>query len=1282
MDNNNLAFITPQFLRSVWDLEYRNFKGSDQEQELLAVLERWSRRTDLYETAAEPAFIDEFFRKIWGYVQAGQAGSEQIFTLHPKFGIKGAGAKGGVGKSDAALGAFRKDPQLYVPQVLCEFKDIRSNLDTPQNRKGNTKSPVEQGLNYLSAARRGMFGHEPILPLWAIITDMNEFRLYWYERGEQQYLQFIIHRKDLFDGPCLLDDTEEARFSRFLFTRIFHKSTLITEGVSGRPRLYQLIQQQQFHQKALENAFYKDYKEYRQYLYEILLQHNNVGTDRFPGTRGRLVHLAQKIIDRCIFIFFCEDMGQVIEFPPQVLRTFLITKSDDPYFNREGLTIWEQLRELFRALDEGSMFGDDKFNCFNSGLFARDPDMECLHIPNYAFCEAGQGQSEFTLSGHRKTLLYLSATYNYASEGLNQFERIDEKLSTEFKGYDAKRNLSLYTLGRIFEQSITELEILTAEADNLPSLNKLTKRKRDGVYYTPEWVVERIVRETLGRRLSNLKDDCGWPDLHSDELPNIESINKYEQQLTNIRVVDPACGSGAFLISTLRFLVDEWRALQRLRRQLTDDYLHPESLEIDVIRSILSRNIYGVDINPASVEITKLTLWLFTARGDKPLSTLDEHIRTGNSLIGPDFFENLAPYSDEEKERVNAFDWKTSFPEVFKNGGFDSVVGNPPYVKLQNFRDFHGDMAEYLARPVDQRGCYESTQTGNFDLYLPFIEKGIQLLNDEGQLGYIAPSLWVMNEYGAGLRNYIARGENLWGWIDFGSYQVFDEATNYTALQFYSRASNEEVIVDVANDGILPEESWDQGRDVFSYEELVFENRWLLITREDRRIINHLLRNSIRLGDDDVASIFVGVQTSADSIYHLERLGSCRYLCKPKGPDAPDPYEVNIEDDLMKPLVSGKNAKRYVEPFKKNYILFPYMINDEGEAYLIPQTRMVDDYPKAWAYLISWEKELRGRESGKMNIDKKWYGYNYPKNLNKQDIVKLIVPRLVDSLGCSVDRLGELFLDNVDVGGITPAPGVPLFFLAGVINGKVADFMFQRISKPFRGNYKSANRQFIAPLPVPKANKNQQEFVAEIAERLQQYHTQRRNLLSEIERRASTLDKQIKPVKWLFPILTTKRKLLEEAPRNLDTDQRKDWAQQRFNENLNNKYQTLGELLRPGVIMEVKYDRKELQFLLGDSVALDKIYVEDTEGSLIAAQWQVIAQTYSVTDKSDGKKFANTLRKLRAPSNPVTVNQITDLVQELFCIIRKIENDEFSLNQCLYKLYRLENLDIRRIEAA
>jgi type I restriction-modification system DNA methylase subunit len=159
-------------------------------------------------------------------------------------------------------------------------------------------------------------------------------------------------------------------------------------------------------------------------------------------------------------------------------------------------------------------------------------------------------------------------------------------------------------------------------------------------------------------------------------------------RLKSFTVVDPACGSGAFLITALRYLVEAWHEVRGLRRQITKGRAEKDS-DDEVIAEILTSNIYGVDINPASVEITRLALWLHTARGDKPLSTLDDNIREGNSLIGSDFYTgqiDLAFYDDIQKERVNAFDWETSFANVFEHGGFDAVVGNPPYVKLQNFR--------------------------------------------------------------------------------------------------------------------------------------------------------------------------------------------------------------------------------------------------------------------------------------------------------------------------------------------------------------------------------------------------------------------------------------------------------------------------------------------------------------------------------------------------------------------------------------------------------------------
>ena len=298
--------------------------------------------------------------------------------------------------------------------------------------------------------------------------------------------------------------------------------------------------------------------------------------------------------------------------------------------------------------------------------------------------------------------------------------------------------------------------------------------------------MDRFVAETVGERLVDLKIACGWPRPGTPDLPDQAAVRAYSEALREVKIVDPACGSGAFLITTLRYLLDEWKALRDLRRGLFNEVTREE--EDVVIAEILSRSIYGVDINPSSVEIAKLALWLHTARGNRPLSSLDNHIVEGNSLIGPEFYKGLAPHSAEKRERINVFDWHEAFPEVFdrNGGGFDTVVENPPYVKLQNFTKVHRDVSDFLARRVNAGRRYFSTQAGSFDLYLPFIEKGIDLLNDQGRLGFINPSVWIMNDYGKALRAHIAERRQMYGWIDFGSFQIFDEAHGiYRPTVFY-----------------------------------------------------------------------------------------------------------------------------------------------------------------------------------------------------------------------------------------------------------------------------------------------------------------------------------------------------------------------------------------------------------------------------------------------------------------------------------------------------------------
>jgi len=1271
------SFISKSFLRSVWAHEYETFKDSPEEKELVERLKRWAARGAQKETTAQSALLQEFFGATWGYVQAGQAGGEQNYSLYPAFPVAGAGQTGGKGEADAALGHFTPDEASPIPQVLVEFKDIKSALDAPQKRKGNTRSPVKQGLDYLYAARKGMFGYEPIIPTWAIITDMNEFRLYWSDRGERQFISFAIEKKELFQNATLLDTDEAGRFDRFLFSRLFHRDQLIIRGTSGRPELLSLIQRQRFRQSELENRFYQEYRGFREHLYRALLAHNGPGTDRFPGTKGRLVRLAQKILDRAIFVFFCEDMGRALSFPPQLLRDYLIRQADDQFFDPNGTEIWQWLRRLFSAMNSGATsFGDHQINQFNGGLFAPDPELEKLHIPNSVFCERGQGQNEASLKRNEKTLLYLSANYNYAS---GWAAGVSGEPATATKR-DPDRNIGLYTLGRIFEQSITELEILEAEEDGRKSINKESKRKRDGVYYTPEWVGERIVDETVGRRLADLKAQCGWPSEKQDKLPTKEAIDAYEAELRDIRIVDPACGSGAFLITTLAYLLDEWKAVRSIRRQIGQTMADDDWTD-DAIRDILRRNLYGVDINPASVEITKLALWLHTARSDKPLSSLDDHIRDGNSLIGPEFYSGLAPYNDDERERINAFDWQAAFPGVVAKGGFDCVVGNPPYVKLQNFRKVHAAMAAFLSRDPGQGGAYASTQTGNFDLYLPFVEKGIQLLNDNGRLGYIAPSVRQMNEYGAGLRGFVEQGRHLWGWIDFGSYQIFDEATVYTALMFFSKQPNTHVAVVQAPNGVVAESPWEAKDIHLPYARLSFGDRWLLVTGKERDLIDKLGKTGRRLDDPAVSrNIFVGIQTSADHIYHLKRLGPNRYEEKPpKG--AKRGRVVEIEDEIMKPLVSGVHASRYLTPETETYLLFPYVVV-EGRSRLLSASEFADDFPHAWAYLKGHEEALRSRESRKMDTDDGWWAYNYPKNLDKQETAKVIVPRLVMSIACSVDPDGLFYLDNVDVGAVSSARDVSPWYLAAVLNAPAADFAFRRISKPFRGDFRSANKQFIAPLPIPKAPPEDQAALAQDAERLQVLHDQRRQALSDIAGRMGAVRIRPRPVEWLFPGLPNLDALKDQAPKRLIGTERRAWAKERLAKEIEARHAALGEHLKPGVPLAAELVRGELRFLIDGIPAITGIFPPPAEAPFLLAQWSVMASRTEVTDKTTGAKLADMLRKVSPSADAHIMAEVIRLQTSIATDEAEIASLEGRINQTIYRLHKLTREEIALIESA
>ncbi len=382
----------------------------------------------------------------------------------------------------------------------------------------------------------------------------------------------------------------------------------------------------------------------------------------------------KKLIDRIIFVCFAEDRGLL---PDSIIQRVVASASG----SMQNDPIWATFKSFFDAVDRGS----ERLGIpdgYNGGLFAKDRQLDDLAI------------SDIVL----RKIAHLS-------------------------NYDFVEDLSVKNLGHIFEQSITDLEdikqkvraskgFLDDEAEEHQTL--VSKRKQEGIS-TPDYVVRFIVENTLGAVLRAHEDECKREyglslrlGEEGYEQRQRSAYLKYQTILQNIKVLDPACGSGAFLVHVFDYLLAE--------NKRVDDILQGSLTSTDeYVRKILHNNIYGVDLNEESVEITKLSLWLKTARKGKRLTALDDNIVVGNSIIDD---PALAPGT--------AFAWQQRFPDVFSSGGFDVVVGNPPYGVR-----FSSSEKQYLLR--------RDPLVPDYEIYVYFISLVKQLVKTDGFLGYIFP---------------------------------------------------------------------------------------------------------------------------------------------------------------------------------------------------------------------------------------------------------------------------------------------------------------------------------------------------------------------------------------------------------------------------------------------------------------------------------------------------------------------------------------------------------------
>ncbi len=707
-------------------------------------------------------------------------------------------------------------------------------------------------------------------------------------------------------------------------------------------------------------------------------------------------------------------------------------------------------------------------------------------------------------------------------------------------------------LGSIYERYLGKTIRPTAKQVRVEE--KPEVRKAGGVYYTPQYIVDYIVKNTVGKIIEG----------------------KTPKQIERIRILYPACGSGSFLIGAFQCLIDyHVRYLAEHPKEAHVHPLFPDLIKgedgeprLSVIRKarILRNNLFGVDIDPQAVEITMMSLYLKALEGEKSqlppkhalLPELKYNIVCGNSLIGPDIYEQGTLFGDAERDRINAFDWYAvaavydrrplqeensaiadrrystapSIAQIMRSGGFDCVIGNPPYVRIQHMKEW----APFEVEHYKQR--YKSASSGNYDIYVVFVEKGLSVLRKGGRLGYILPHKFFNAKYGEPLRSLIAEGKHLSEVVHFGDQQVFEGATNYTCLLFLEKDGKDKFQFAKVDDLAAWRNECNATEGVIPASRAT-ASEWNFAVGKSAALFEKLAKMPVKLGDV-AARIYQGPITSADTVYLFEqfRQGKKKKITEVFSKELDE--WVPVESAVLKAVVRSGSIHRYsAKP--RALVLFPYEVK-ECHARLFSADEMRRHFGLAWDYLTRNKKLLENREGGKFK-DAEWYQFGRTQNLGMWEQPKLLIPYMVTALAAYLDLADSLYFVNVTTGGygITCGQaGCSLPYLCGLMNSRLLDFYFERVSTTFHSGYFAANKQYIEQLPMrmidfaDHRDKARHDRMVALVERMLGLNKKKHSVkiaspeLDRIDREIDATDAEIDNLVYdLYGITDEERKIIE-----------------------------------------------------------------------------------------------------------------------------------------------------------
>ena len=999
---------------------------------------------------------------------------------------------------------------------------------------------------------------------WGILTNGRLWRLVHEDTS---------HRLQIYYEVDLVQLLEEADPDRMRYFTLFFCQAAFRPDRLGRVFLDDALAASNAYAVELE----EDLEENVYHALERLMQGfldlptNNLVADDLKMIYDNSLYL----LYRLLFILYGESRGLLPLDNDQYRDSYSLTHIKSEIAELEGTLnprttlYWGQIKNLFHIIsgDDAQLNRSLGVPRYDGGLFdpQQHPFLEKNVVGDQALVEAIDLLSRRTTEAGREFADYRTLNERHLGsiyEGLLEYQprlaeepmvAVGDEWMEASEAPDSARVVERRGAGEIY-----------LETDR-------GERKATGSYYTPQYIVEYIVEHTLGplieeatacaKSLAKETGAGGADKRHPGEV--------LVDEILDLQVLDPAMGSGHFLVEATEFLA---LALA------TDPYVTTEeTAEEDKtywMRRVVERCIYGVDKNPLAVELAKLSLWLATVAADRPLSFLDHHLKCGDSLIGArvedlgwapppvlskqaqkqveqqkagqmNMFEHIlsqmlptvmgrileiteqeskdydtvrakeaadravrelkAPFEAvadlwtsgyfgnefeqgdydealgvigqpetllglEPVERARAmaderrfFHWELAFPEVFydehgqrlkEQAGFDAVVGNPPYVRVQTLQQTDSVAASYFSTTY-------RTASGSYDIYMLITERCQDLVSGRGIVGLILPNKFLTASYGKGLRKRIAQQRLLFELVDFTYGQVFDGVTTYTCLLFLRGTERE-----FARYAELEDPAEIAKKENLSFTKVPLENLtgspWAFIPPSVQELLDRIDQRSIPLKTLS-SHLFQGIRTGANEVYVLQNTVTQGNVIE--GFSSSLGRRVEVERDLCVDFARGEQIGRYEVLLGGEALIFPYE-TQEGDAKIISLEELRKHFPLGYAYIKSNEDLLKKREDGKFFQDKDWHSFARHQNLEVIREPKILTRDIISDVAYALDDDGSVAF--VTGYGIILEPGLSYTsnYVLAILNSEFGDFALKQINTFLRGGYARIFSQYLEPIPI------------------------------------------------------------------------------------------------------------------------------------------------------------------------------------------------------------------------